>query len=59
MCTKLAEEPDVENRQVRFREGCALQAHGVRQPQMVALVKPSQQPGTESCVVGGNACCEA
>jgi hypothetical protein len=40
-------------------EGCALQAHEVRQPEMAALVKPSQQPGTESCVVCGNACCEA
>jgi len=44
---------------VRFCEGCALQAHGVQQPEMVALVKPSQQPGTESCVVCGNAYCEA
>ena len=45
--------------QVRFWEGCALQAHGIQQPEMVALVKPSQQPGTESCVVSGNGHCEA
>ena len=30
---------------------CALQAHEIQQPEMAALVKPSQQPGTESCVV--------
>ena len=38
---------------------CALQAHEIQQPEMVALVKPSQQPGTESCVVSGNVHCEA
>ena len=34
-------------------------AHGVQQPEMVAAVKPSQQPRTESCVVYGNVHCEA
>ena len=38
---------------------CALQAHEIQQPEMAALVKPSQQPGTESCVVSGNVHCEA
>jgi len=28
-----------------------LEAHEIQQPEMAALVKPSQQPGTESCVV--------
>jgi hypothetical protein len=54
-----AEEPDELIAHVRICGGCALQAHGVQQPEMVALVKPSQQPGTESCVVCGNAYCEA
>lgn len=30
---------------------CALEAHEIQQPEMAALVKPSQRPGTESCVV--------
>ena len=40
-------------------EGCALQAHGKLWPEMATLVKPSQQPRTESCVVCGNNHCEA
>ncbi len=52
-------KPDAGNLHVRFDEDCALQAHGIQQPEMVALVKPSQQPGTESCVVSGNGHCEA
>ena len=49
------------NREVhaRFREHCALQAHEVQQSEMTAPAKPSQQPGTESCVVFGNDHCEA
>jgi len=31
-----------------------LEAHGIQRSEMAALVKPSQQPGTESCVVCGN-----
>ena len=38
---------------------CALQAHKILLPEMVALIKPSQQSGTESCVVSGNGHCEA
>lgn len=38
---------------------CALQAHEVQSPEMVAAVKPSQQPRTESCVRPGNGPCEA
>jgi len=38
---------------------CALQAHEIQQPEKAALVKPNQQPGTESCVVSGNGYCEA
>jgi len=34
-------------------------AHEVQQPEMVVLVKLSQQPGTESCVVFGDGYCEA
>lgn len=34
-------------------------AHEVQQPEMVAVGMPSQQPRTESCVVCGNAHCEA
>jgi hypothetical protein len=33
---------------------CALQAREIQQLEMAALVKPSQQPGTESCMVAGN-----
>src|SRR5215470_13657221 len=36
-------------------EGCALKAHGVQSPEMVAAVKLSWQPRTESCVVAGTA----
>jgi hypothetical protein len=36
-----------------------LEAHGIQQPEMAALTKPSQQSGTESCVVSGNVHCEA
>jgi hypothetical protein len=31
--------------------GLRLEAHEIQQPEMAALVKPSQRPGTESCVV--------
>ena len=34
-----------------FLGDCALEAHEIQQPEMAALVKPSQRPGTESCVV--------
>ena len=44
---------------VRFGEDCALKAHEVQQSEMTAQAKPSQQPGTESCVVSGNGHCEA
>ena len=40
-------------------ERCALQAHEVQRSEMTAPAKPSQQPGTESCVVFGNDHCEA
>ena len=43
----------------RFCGHCALQAHEVQQSEMTAPAKPSQQPGTESCVVSGNGHCEA
>jgi hypothetical protein len=45
--------------QARFDEDCALQAHEVQRSEMTAPAKPSQQPGTESCVVFGNDHCEA
>ena len=35
---------------VRFDEDCALKAHEVQWSEMATLAKPSQQPGTESCV---------
>ena len=38
----------------QFLGGCALQAHTVQPSAMAALIKPSQQSGTESCVVYGN-----
>ncbi|MFI3121056.1 MAG: hypothetical protein QX203_13865 [Methylococcaceae bacterium] len=44
---------------VRFCEHCALQVHEVQRSAMTAPAKPSQQPGTESCVVFGNDHCEA
>jgi hypothetical protein len=40
-------------------ESCALQAHEIQPPEMVAAVKSSQQLRTESCVVAGNGPCEA
>lgn len=43
----------------RWCESCALQAHEIQLPEMVAVAKPSQQPCTESCVVSGNVHCEA
>ena len=55
----LVREPDAGDRPVRFDEDCALQAHEIQQSEMAALAKPSQQPGTESCVVSGNGHCEA
>ena len=47
------------NSHVQFLGDCALQAHEIQQSEMTALVKPSQQPGTESCVVSGKGHCEA
>jgi len=44
---------------IRFYERCALQAHEILWSEMTAVVKPSQQPRTESCVVSGNGHCEA
>jgi hypothetical protein len=35
----LFEEPDAENLHVRFREGCALQAHGRQRSAMAVLIK--------------------
>jgi hypothetical protein len=55
----ITEEPDDRMGHVRICGGCALQAHEIQQPEMAALVKSSQPPGTESCVVFGNAHCEA
>ncbi len=57
--TLMTEEPDDRVGHVRICGGCALQAHEIQQPEVAALVKPSQQPGTESCVVSGNGHCEA
>lgn len=36
-----------------------MQAHEIQPSEMAALIKPSQQLGTESCVVSGNGHCEA
>jgi len=44
---------------VRFCESCALQAHEILWSEMTTVVKPNQQPRTESCVVSGNGHCEA
>ena len=41
--------------QARFREGCALKAHGMQSPEMASAAKPSSQPRTESCVVAPTA----
>ena len=38
----------------RFGGDCALQAHTVQPSEMAALIKRSQQSGTESCAVYGN-----
>ena len=46
-----AEEPDARIGHVRICGGCALQAHGCQPSEMTALVRSSQPPGTESCVV--------
>jgi len=54
----LHEEPCTDP-YARFCGHCALQAHEVQQSEMTAPAKPSQQPGTESCVVFGNDHCEA
>ena len=54
----LCEEPCTDP-YARFCGHCALQAHEVQQSEMTAPAKPSQQPGTESCVVFGNDHCEA
>ena len=43
----------------RFCESCALQAHEIQSSEMATVVKLSQQPCTESCVVVGNGHCEA
>jgi hypothetical protein len=53
------EEPGAVIPHAGICEGCALQAHEVQQSEMTAPAKPSQQPGTESCVVFGNDHCEA
>jgi hypothetical protein len=45
--------------QARFGGGCALQAHTVQPSGMAALIKRSQQSGTESCAVYGNVLDEA
>jgi hypothetical protein len=42
------------NFHVPFLGDCALQVHKVQLPEMAALIKRSQQSGTESCVVYGN-----
>jgi hypothetical protein len=57
--TLATEEPDELIAHVRVCGGCALQAPESQRSEMAALVKPSQQPGTESCVVPGNGHCEA
>jgi hypothetical protein len=57
--TLITEEPDDRIGHVRICGGCALKAHEVQQSEMTAQAKPSQQPGTESCVVSGNGHCEA
>ncbi len=44
---------------VRFDEGCALQAYGIQLSEMAVAVKLSQRLLTESCVVTGNGHYEA
>ena len=53
------EEPCAEKPHAGICESCALQAHEIQPPEMVAAVKSSQQLRTESCVVAGNGPCEA
>jgi hypothetical protein len=62
--TQLTGQPVSRNRRgtepyAGWCESCALQAHEIQQPEMAAPAKPSQQLGTESCVVSGNGHCEA
>jgi len=45
------EEPGAGKPHAGICAGLRLEAHEIQQPEMAALVKPSQQPGTESCVV--------
>ena len=45
-------EPDSGNRDLRFDERCALQVRTTQPPEVAVAVKPSEQPRTESCVVG-------
>ena len=47
----MTEEPDAGKLHVRDCGGLRLEAHEIQRSEMTALVKPSQQPGTESCVV--------
>ena len=47
----MTEEPDAGKLHVRVCAGLRLEAHEIQRSEMTALVKPSQQPGTESCVV--------
>jgi hypothetical protein len=66
-CESLIEERSAGNPHATFCEGeglpvsgsllysmCALQVQGDLSPEMAIMVKPSQQPCTESCVVAGN-----
>jgi hypothetical protein len=57
--TLVTEEPYALIAHVRVWGGCALQAHTVQPSAMAALIKRSQQSGTESCVRYGNAPNEA
>jgi len=54
-----SEEPSAVIPHAGICEGCALQAHEILWSEMITVVKPSQQPRTESCVVSGNGHCEA
>jgi len=47
------EEPDGGKLLVRFWGGVRREAHKTKRPAMVVPEMPSQQPGTESCVVRG------
>jgi len=55
----LCESRHVGNPHAGWCGGCALEAHEIQLPEMAAVVKLSQQLGTESCVVPGNGHCEA